>query len=157
MKCNRVQLADVLGVSLPTLDKRIKEWLPYVRKPGEEGEREWLFESAEVIQWMLEEAGGEKRDETADAKLQQLKAESGIKWMEFGEKKKALLHISDILPPIFEAVSIVKSRIQAVPGRLAQKVAVETDAAVCQRMLKEELDDALTALNTDFAEALRGE
>lgn len=153
MKCNRIQMADVLGISLPTFDKRVKEGMPYVRKPGEGGEKEWLFDTGEVIQWLVEGAdNAEKRDETAEAKLRQLKAEAGLKFLDYCERLEILIPKRVIVERIEAGDAIVKSRIRALPGRLAQKVAAESDAAVCLKLIKDEVEDSLSELNKHWSE-----
>lgn len=154
MKCNKATLADILSIGLTTVDARVREGMPYINRPGENGSKEWLFDTAEVIEWIADGRGQpeEQRDEMAEAKLQQVKAESGLKWMEFGEKLGHLINIEDIVERVEAGDAIVKSRIMAVPGRLAQTLAVESDPAKVQALIKAELNEALAELNKDWAE-----
>lgn len=151
MKCNRAELADIFGRDARTIDKMVKEGMPYLRRPGEDGSTEWLFDTTACIDWLVDRDGtAEKRDRDKESKSKQLEAEAGLKWLAYGRELKMLVPIDKILPVFEEAASIIKSRLRAIPGRLAQKVAVESDPATVQRLIKIEIDDALTELNRDF-------
>lgn len=52
MRVNRQQLAEILGVSKPTISSWIDDGLPWAIQ-GAKG-REWEFETAEVIAWYAE-------------------------------------------------------------------------------------------------------
>ncbi len=58
---NRAELAELCGVSLPTIDAWRRRGCPYVSAPSTAKEaspqmRQWKFDSAAVIQWLRQEA-----------------------------------------------------------------------------------------------------
>lgn len=52
MRVNRQQLADILGITKPTISAWIDDGLPWVEQ-GSKG-KEWVFETKEVIAWYAE-------------------------------------------------------------------------------------------------------
>lgn len=58
VRVNKVDLAHIFGIDPSAVDTWLCKGLPYLRKPrpknGEPAdEREWLFDTAEVIEWRL--------------------------------------------------------------------------------------------------------
>lgn len=150
MIVNRVELADVLGCALVTVDVRVKEGMPFVDRPDrEKGTREWRFNTADIIQWMVEQVGaGSKEDEMKILNLREKAATAGLKEMELGERQKVLVLVDDVAGLVEEQFAIVKSRLQAIPGRVAQKLSIESDPEVIRRTLTAEVGDALTEIST---------
>ena len=52
---NRAELAEILGVSLPTVDAYVKRGLPYVRQADRDKGIQWQFDTAAVIGWLNSE------------------------------------------------------------------------------------------------------
>ena len=64
VRVNKVDLAHIFGVEPPMIDVWLCKGLPYLCKPqtreGETpNEREWLFDTAEVIEWRIATASVE--------------------------------------------------------------------------------------------------
>ncbi len=153
MKCNRAQLGDILGIGLTTVDARVKEGMPYLRRPGEDGSKEWQFDTVDVIEWLTGRIdAGAKNDEGKEAKVRIAVADARLKELELAERLGLMINIEDIMPRIEAGDAIVKSRLLAIPGRLAQTLAVETDPVVVERMLKAEVNGALAELDKDWKE-----
>jgi ABC-type antimicrobial peptide transport system ATPase subunit len=74
-------------------------------------------------------------------------AKAGIKWLEYGQALGHLVEIDEVVDKVAQGDAIVKSRLMAIPGRLAQLVAIETDPDVVRRMLETEFRDALDQLS----------
>jgi phage terminase Nu1 subunit (DNA packaging protein) len=56
--CNRSRLALLLGVSLTTIDRWVKDGMPYLQRPAPKSDREapaakreWVFDIAEIFAW----------------------------------------------------------------------------------------------------------
>jgi phage terminase Nu1 subunit (DNA packaging protein) len=82
MRCNRKQLADLIGRDVKTIDKMVEQGMPYVSRPQEGAGRAWVFETQAVIKW----ACGDVEDDTLkNAKLRLLQAKAEIKWTMLGE------------------------------------------------------------------------
>ena len=57
-RVNRAELAEILGVSLPTVDAFVKRGAPYVSKADREKGIPWEFDTAAVIEWRVYEDKG---------------------------------------------------------------------------------------------------
>ena len=75
--------------------------------------------------------------ETYNAKLARL---------EYEEKNGKLLNAEDVTREAFEMASRVRDRILGVPCRVASMLAPETDSKVIERLLTQELRNALEEL-----------
>lgn len=159
MRCNKVQLADILGMSVRTLDARLKEGvIPFLKQPGgEDGGKDWLFDTVVVIQSIVNREGtGEKADEVKEAKGRQTIAEAGLKELDLSERMAQVFWIEDARPYWQEMFTVFKTRYNAIPSRLSQILAVETDPAAIFRLLKSELNAALEGIQADkLAEQIR--
>lgn len=66
VRVSKVDLAHVFGTELSIIDTWLCRGLPYVQRPKpKEGEfpdeREWIFDTAEVIEWRISTARMEER------------------------------------------------------------------------------------------------
>ena len=52
---NRAGLAEILGVSLPTVDAYVKRGCPYVSQADRDNGIPWAFDTAAVIAWLIED------------------------------------------------------------------------------------------------------
>lgn len=158
MICNRNEIAEVLGVHRTTIDEWVKEGMPFRQRPDQSrpNERQWKFETGECVKWLIKRAKGgvgldDKGDSVerieADARARERMAIAGLKEMEYAEKLKVMVHVDDVIDRVEEQYAIVKSRLQAIPGRMAQALAVESDASAVERALKEEVGQALEELS----------
>lgn len=149
MKCNRSQMADIMGIGLQTLDARVKEGLPYEQRPDKEaGTTGWLFDTVDVIDWLTGRIDGDsKSDEGKLAKVRISVADAGLKEIQLQKEMGLVVGVEDSIEPFEEVIGIIKSQINAVPGRVAQQVAAESDPAVTLRILKKEMDKAWTEAN----------
>lgn len=57
MICNRAQLADIFGTSLPTIDKWTRNGCPFDEQGG--SGRQWRYDTAKVHAWLLAQAAEE--------------------------------------------------------------------------------------------------
>lgn len=161
MICNRMEIADVLGVHKTTIDNYVREGMPYRARPDKSrpGENQWKFDSGECVKWLVQRAKddgigvddaaeSDKRIEQA-AKARERMAIAGMKELELAEKLKVMVHVEDIIELVEEEYAVVKSRIQTIPGRMAHKLSTTDDPAEIERLLKTEVIECLTALSDD--------
>lgn len=144
MLCNREQMAAILGMSPPTLDDRRRNGLP-----GEKKGKSWEFDTKKVIEWLVRQ--GQKGTSTSrkqDVELRIALADAELKDFKVAEQRGTMLHIDDVTPIVEEQFVVIKSKINALPGRLAQKCAVETDPAVVLRLIKEEVAEVLEDISS---------
>jgi len=151
MIVNRSNLADVLGVALTTVDTYRRQGMP-IAQEGSQG-KEFQFDTKEVIEWLitLKVGGGEggKVSTYEMSRAREKAATARMKELQLEEMEGRMLDVDDIMAPIEEQYGVVKSRVQAIPGRMAQTLAPELSAAAVERMLKAEINQALAELSTD--------
>src|SRR3954470_22098572 len=89
---NRADLADFLGVSLPTIDGYVRRGCPFIER-GSKG-REWRFHSKAVVDW-LRQQDVEQALGTADApdieaaRLRKVLAEAQLAELELSRQQGA--------------------------------------------------------------------
>ncbi len=148
MHCNRNQLADFIGRDVKTIDSMVAKGMPYLRRPGDKpGAKGWTFETADVIRWMLD---GGRAEQLKQAELRIRVANAGIKEYEYALLVGAVMPIRDVLPRVEEVLMAAKSRVVALPSRVAQLIAIESDPAKVHAILKDEIDDVLKPLDLPF-------
>lgn len=136
---NRGELADFLGISGPTLDSRVRQGMP-----GSKVGKSWEFDTVKVIEWMVKQATKDKGpNKKADAELRILVSDAELKEYKVAEQRRTMIHVDDITPIFEEQAAIIKSKVGALPARLAQRLAVEMDPAVVLRILKDEVSECL--------------
>lgn len=144
VKLNRSGLAEHMGVSLPTIDRWVKDGMPVVQR-GARG-IEWVFDLADVISWyarrQAEAAGGavddlkeiEKR--TARAKMEQ--AELGL-----AHARGQVAPIAEFQRVQSSMMAIIRQNILNVPQRAVLQLLGETDETTFKQKLRAELTLAL--------------
>lgn len=166
MICNRMEIADVLGVHKTTIDNYVREGMPFKARPDKtrQGENQWKFDSGECVKWLVRRAkdDGVGVDDSGDsdrrieqaAKARERMAIAGLKELEYAERLKTMVHVEDVVERVEEEYAIVKSRLQAIPGRLAHPLSAMSDAAEIERAIKEEVSQALDELSQDVVSAI---
>jgi hypothetical protein len=144
MKCNRKELADILGRDVKTIDKMVYQGMPYFSRPGENGARKWVFESADAIAWTL---GTWDDDKFEAAKTRLLVAEAQLKEIAYLRALGLVWVPEEALPPLDEALAIAKSLFVSIPSRMALLVAYETDEQKIVDVLTHEVEAALKPLD----------
>lgn len=150
MIVNRSDLGKIFGKAPVTIDEFVSEGMPYKARP-KKGERgEWRFDSAECVEWYAKrgkmQSGNGKALESIT--LRTAEAEAVVKELKAADALKTTIGIQDVEALFEEQLGIVKSRVTAIPARVAQAVAVETDPAICLRIVKAEIDEALESIST---------
>lgn len=158
MRVNRSQLASIMGWSLPTVDARVREGMPYLSKPGAGNKKggTWEFETADCVKWFIDKATEPvAKNPQAEVSLRTAMAEATLKEIQVMEKQKLLIPIADVVKVVGENIAVLKSRVTALPGRLAQAVAVETDPASVLRIIKAEVAEVLDEISSFYLDTAK--
>jgi len=143
---NRGEMAGLLGISPTTLDRYVQAGCPVLEKGS--GRREYRFNSAEVIRWVLAREGSPGRAQTDDSRRRHNAAVVELKEFQLAEKRGSMIRVEDVAPILENELANVRSRLLAIPDRLAPKIAAMTDPAVVEAALRDEVIAALSELSS---------
>lgn len=156
MRCNKKKLAELLGRDPKTIDKMVKQGMPFVRQPEDaQGSKAWEFDTGAVFAWMR----GERPDldeKLLAARTRILVAQAELRTLDYLEKLGLVRNLNDIVPLFEEALINVRTNLTNIPGRVSQLVAYETDEDKIVALLQRECEAALQPLIELAAEIEQG-
>lgn len=145
---NRAGLADIFGVSLPTVDAWVRAGCPVVQRGGRGVE--WTFNSAEVARWLrdkaVEQAAGAETLDEKELKVRKLAAEAKLLELELAKARELVAPLDQVERMVQRAFAEVRAGIRNVPGRVVALLIGETDERRFKQVLGDELDQALETL-----------
>ena len=149
----RQGVADIFGVSLPTVDSWIRSGCPFLRKGGRG--QEWQFNTSHVSKWLqdraVDEVTGDIPDDIEALKIRKAKAETELAELELAEKRGEVALISEFERAQAMAYGTIRTNILNVPQRAVLQLLGETDERVFKEKLKAELILALeTSAESDL-------
>jgi terminase small subunit / prophage DNA-packing protein len=147
---NRSELGRIWGVSPTTIDAWLNRGCPYVSSPRE-GARGWTFDTAAVAEWREEQAargavGNVEGLDLDQARLRKTAAEAALAEYELAEKRAQIVTVEDAARIVGEHNARVRSRILALPGKVAPFVAVAETAEECRDLLDGAVHEVLAEL-----------
>lgn len=149
-KVNRTGLADVFGISLPTVDIWVRNGCPGVKSGSGKGGG-WTFDTAEVAKWLQKRAaddagGAEVADEQAVKRRTaavRLRAEE----LDLAKQMGLVAPIEDFERTQAKVFAMLRQSVMTVPARVALSLVGERSEARIKQVLKAELTAALTKLS----------
>ncbi|OTG64353.1 hypothetical protein B9T25_13005 [Acinetobacter sp. ANC 4470] len=152
----RQGLADIFGVSLPTIDSWVRNGCPYIQKGGRG--QEWKFNTAAVSSWLrerdVEDATGGIPDDIELLRVRKQKAETELAELDLATKKGEVALIEEFERVQAMAFAAIRANIMNVPQRAVLQLLGETDERTFKEKLKAEL---ILALETSAEEELEEE
>jgi phage terminase Nu1 subunit (DNA packaging protein) len=160
MIVNRRQLAAILECQPTSIDKMVDRGMPYVSRPATRRD-EWQFSTKAAIEWLAGGAYLKGDDAAPTSDLARLRVEKEreelairrtqreLREFEVAKLRETVISLDDMQQIFDEQHGVVKSVLSALPGRLAETLAVETDPRTCQRLIEDEVNAALAALSSD--------
>ena len=152
----RQGLADIFGVSLPTIDNWVRSGCSYIQKGGRG--QEWKFNTATVSNWLrdrdVEDATGGIPDDIELLRVRKQKAETELAELELATKKGEVALISEFEQVQAMVFAAIRANIMNVPQRAVLQLLGETDERVFKEKLKAEL---VLALETSAQDELEQE
>ncbi|MFW1888089.1 terminase small subunit [Acinetobacter johnsonii] len=141
----RQGLADIFGVSLPTIDNWVRQGCPYISKGGRG--QEWKFNTASVSTWLrdrdVEEATGGIPDDFETLKCRKMLADAQLAELELAQKKGEVAHIEEFERMWSLAMGQLRQNILGVPQRAVLQLIGETDERKFKTKLRAEIVLAL--------------
>lgn len=144
---NRSSLAEHIGVSLPTIDRMVKQGVPVVQR-GSRGV-EWVFDLAEVIRWQIEraveQAAGDEPTGLEEIERRTAHAKMEMAELELATKRNQVATIRDFERAQAKAFAEIRTNVMNVPQRVVLQLLGETDETSFKAKLRAELVLALQA------------
>lgn len=144
VKLNRSGLAEHMGVSLPTVDRWVKEGMPVVQRGGRGVE--WSFDLADVISWYAERtasARAGKVDDIEEIERRTAKAKMEKAELELAMAKSEVAPVSEFERAQSSLMASIRQNIMNVPSRAVLQLLGETDETIFKIKLRSELTTAL--------------
>jgi terminase small subunit / prophage DNA-packing protein len=147
---NREELAGILAVAPTTVDRFVRSGCPIIeRGKTSQGHR---LNTAHVIGWLRERERGAAGDGDGDSSQAAVRrrltlAQAELAEMKAAERRGQMVAIEDVMPAIAEGLANVRSRLMAMPGRLAVTLALVSDPAQIERAIEDEVRGALTEIS----------
>ncbi len=147
---NRAELAEILGVSLPTITSKVSKGMPFLQRGGRG--KEWIFETATIFEWEKEQAilsaTGDLSSVTDDElKRRKLAAETTLVELEAGKKRGEFIPREDIEKLLSELVIATRTRLLLVPRRCAVHLIGLSNEKEIREIIEAEQLEALTDLS----------
>ncbi|WP_449246557.1 terminase small subunit [Desulfarculus baarsii] len=147
---NRTQLAEIFGVSLPTVDAWRRDGCP-VEKQGGRG-KEYKFDTVSVLEWRQEREArryvGNTEGITEDeARARKLAAEAALAEITLAERLNAVALTEDVFNIVSAEYAAVRTQILAIPTKTAPLCFAASSIAEVQQIIDKEIRQALAELS----------
>lgn len=150
MIVNRTQLAEVFGVSMPTVDAWTRAGCP-IEKRGARGVQA-EYDTAKVAEWRRQQA---IQDATGDKQQDADEIERRTKLAKMRQEELALAKELGLVAPIAEferaqaaTFALIRTNLMNVPVRAVMQLLGETDEDTFKRKLRAEIVLALETAST---------
>jgi len=149
---NRSELAEVLGVSLVTVDNWTAAGCPFRRKPVRKGVGQWEFEVGAVVEWRLDRerksALGELANVTEiEARRRKLAAEAAMAEHELAVAQGKAALIADAERTWGRMIAAARAKFLSMGAKLGPQVAIEDDLETCKALIDNAIAEALAELS----------
>jgi phage terminase Nu1 subunit (DNA packaging protein) len=136
MRVNRTELADILGISMPTVTAWMGDGMPYVEGGGKG--KPFVFETTECVEWWAENkrrhsrpklpAGdpfadpGDMPESFDEAERRKMVAQADKAELDLAKAASAVVEIEDVAATIAEMHVRVRTRLLAVGNKVRTRV-----------------------------------
>ena len=149
----RSGLADLFGMSLPTVDGWVRSGCPFIQRGGRG--KEWSFNTADVSKWLRdkarEEGSGTSLADESELKRRKLAAEAEKAELELAKAKGEVATVEDFERAQSAMMAAIRANMRNVPGRAVLQLLGCTDEVEFKSKLMDEIDLALvTAAEADL-------
>jgi phage terminase Nu1 subunit (DNA packaging protein) len=145
MEFNRQELSQAMGVSLPTVDRWIRDGCP-MKQRGTKGVP-WVFSLPDVVAWwgdrQRESAAGSAPTDVEDARRRKLSAEAAMAELELAKARGDVAPIREFEMAQSRMMAVIRTNILNVPSRVVLQLLGETDEKLFKSKLRAELTLAL--------------
>lgn len=144
-RLNRSGIAEAMGVSLPTIDRWVKEGCPVVQRGGRGVE--WVFDSADVIRWWGDrraaDAAGDKPNDLAEIDKRTRLAAMTRAELELAKARGEVAPVREFERAQARVMAAIRANVMNVPQRAVLQLLGETNETAFKQKLRAELILAL--------------
>ena len=145
MDVNKREISACMGVSIPTIDRWIREGCP-VKERGSKSDP-WIFWLPDVISWWGEKqrisAAGSDPTDVDDARRRKLSAEAAMAELELAKARGDVAPVREFEMAQSKMMAVIRTNILNVPSRAVFQLLGETDEKIFKTKLRSELTLAL--------------
>ncbi|CAG2144468.1 hypothetical protein LMG31506_03012 [Cupriavidus yeoncheonensis] len=144
VRLNRSGLAEHVGVSLPTVDRWVKEGMPVLQRGGRGVE--WSFDLADVIRWYADrkaEAAGGATDDLEEIEKRTARAKMEQAELALAKAKGEVAPLQEFERAQASMMAAIRQNVMNVPQRAVLQLLGETDEMTFKQKLRAELTLAL--------------
>ncbi len=134
------RLSTITGLAPVTIDKAFKEGAPVISKGSKR--LGWQINTADFFGWYVRAkvADGDEVTSFDSAKAAKTVAEARIKEMQLARLEGRTVSLDAAVLEFRAELATLRSQILAIPGRLAQTLAPETDASAITEIIMAEIE-----------------
>lgn len=147
----RQDIADIFGVSGPTVDAWMRAGAPYITQ-GSKGIA-WEINTAEISEWLVnknvDEATGKVTADEATIDRRMKLAKMLRVELNLEKEKKLVAPIDEMTQALTVIFADMRAALRIIPSRVYSALVGETDETRFKSVIQAEIDNALKDLSTD--------
>lgn len=145
---SRATLANLQGVSLPTIDAWVRAGCPVVTRGGRG--KEWKFDNAQVTEWRIDrkvaEATGAEKADTEELRRRKLLAETELAELDVARERGQVVSVEQLQRNLGNLFAEISINLRNIPGRVCASLVGLTDERRIKEIILGEIDQTLNAL-----------
>lgn len=150
---NRTGLAEVFGVSLPTVDAWVRGGCPALQRAGKG--QQWVFDTAAVAKWLrdraVQDATGDTQQDADEIERRTKRAKMLAAELELAKARSEVAPVREFERVQAARWAMVRANCLNIPQRAVLQLLGETDEATFKKKLRAEI---VLALETAASAAL---
>ena len=148
VEVNKKDLADTLGISLPTVGDWVAKGCPAIQRGGngDAGVKAWVFNTADVMKWreqqiVISTIGDSRSMDIDEARCRKTAAEASITELDLAVQKGELIEVSVVADTVGQDYANCRAKLLNITARLIGELTQDQ----CD-MIDREIREALTEL-----------
>lgn len=146
-KVNRSELAEIFGLSLPTVDAMVRQGCPVVKR-GRRG-TEYGFNTAEVYEWriqrILDDASGDlNRASLEEAQRRKMQANAELAELTLATRRKQLVTVDAVVEEVGLQLARVRAKLLSIPSHIGSQTKLPEAEKIAKKIISEALSEIVT-------------
>jgi phage terminase Nu1 subunit (DNA packaging protein) len=151
-RVNKVDVAELLGVSTVAIGQWVAKGCPFVQKGGQG--KSWVFDVPEVVAWrerqVAQQAVGDTKSLDLDeARRRKLAAEAAMSELDLAKRKGELIEIEEVAAVVGDDYANVRAKLLSLPTKLGPQLIGVEEPAEAMKLVERAVTEALEELTAD--------